>query len=351
MVPVLDLVNHGNSAAAVNAHHVFDCASNSFQLIAERDIHGGEEVLISYGSQRSTSSFVNIYGFAGRSNESQTSSNERQDALEMDSIYLNNPGDSLVLSFPLMPERLKSVSSPLTFPAVATVSKGGTDHRLKIGLPLCDIFNSGVQATEADFKQFAAAMKSNPLSIPDHVLSGLTAFLSSESDSPGDHSRMRIAAVRLFITVYCSSDACEDVAQKLLNGVQGAIDAICYAGEKMQHFGFRASGAVVVHSQSGSQLENDFLQHLLGGINSFRREHSLVDETVSSYSFNASDENVSGQSCIDHHHRPSHEIQQSSLSLKMWKWNTCAPVIATEFQCLLLLRDSIGRLVRVSRSE
>ena len=324
MVPVLDLVNHGNYAEAVNACHVFDCKDSSFQLIAERDISGGEEVLISYGSHRSTSSFVNIYGFAGRSSSSSS-----------DSIYLNNPGDTIYISFPVASERVKCASSPLSFPASTSVDKvGGEDHRhLKVGVPLFDIiFGSDVQAA-AEVEQLAVAMQANPLSIPEHVLSGLVAFLLSGTDCKDDNPRMRVAAVRLFVTIYCNSDAGEDATQKLLTGIQGAIDAICYAGDKMQHFGFQPG-----HSQGDGRVGNDFLQHLVAGMNTFRQDQSLVDGVKTSFSFD-----LHGSSGDSTNHEPSDGTRHPSLY--QWQWNTCAPVVATELRFLLLLRDMTARLV------
>eukprot|EP01035_Chromulina_nebulosa_P025110 gene25110-32750_t len=318
MVPVLDLVNHGNDAEAVNARHVFDCADSSFQLIAERDIPGGEEVLISYGSHRSTSSFVNIYGFAGRSSETNAStSSERSNTVhQYNSLFLNNPGDTVQLSFPFSSERVTCASSLLTFPASASVDKNCGDRRLRVGLPLFGLFeNDAPAAAVAEVEQFADAMKANPLSIPEHVLRGLIAFLLSKTDSECDPPRMRVAAVRLFVTIFCNSDAsCEDPSQKLLSGIQGAIDTICYAGDKMQLYGFQGD-----RSQGDSRVGNDFLQHLIDGMNSFRQNQSLLDGGSASFSFSMHDDGIHG-SGNSINHDPS-----ESVSLSQWQWNTCAP--------------------------
>lgn len=84
-VPFLDLANHGDTSLtqylshnvdvhneketvgpnAVNAKHVLEPASEHFALIAERDIHAGESICISYGTKRDTNSFMTIYGFLG----------------------------------------------------------------------------------------------------------------------------------------------------------------------------------------------------------------------------------------------------------------------------------------------
>jgi hypothetical protein len=73
MVPILDFANHADDSKGsshnhnhkVNARHHFDPQEQCFSLIALRPIQPGESICITYGKERDTSSFVNLYGFLG----------------------------------------------------------------------------------------------------------------------------------------------------------------------------------------------------------------------------------------------------------------------------------------------
>ena len=67
LVPVLDLVNHGNEG--FNAEHIFDKQSSRFSLSTTAVIFEGDEIFINYGEGRDTASFMSIYGFNGKGHQ------------------------------------------------------------------------------------------------------------------------------------------------------------------------------------------------------------------------------------------------------------------------------------------
>jgi hypothetical protein len=67
LVPVIDLVNHGNEG--FNAEHNFDIKSREFSLSTTAVVFEGDEIFINYGEGRDTASFMSIYGFNGKGNQ------------------------------------------------------------------------------------------------------------------------------------------------------------------------------------------------------------------------------------------------------------------------------------------
>lgn len=67
LVPILDLVNHGNEGS--NAAHNFDKKMGVFSLNTTTVVFAGEEICINYGEGRDTASFMSLYGFYGKGNQ------------------------------------------------------------------------------------------------------------------------------------------------------------------------------------------------------------------------------------------------------------------------------------------
>jgi hypothetical protein len=67
LVPVMDLVNHGNEG--FNAEHNFDRKTREFSLSTTAVVFEGDEIFINYGEGRDTASFMSIYGFNGKGNQ------------------------------------------------------------------------------------------------------------------------------------------------------------------------------------------------------------------------------------------------------------------------------------------
>lgn len=67
LVPILDLVNHGNGG--FNAQHNFDKKLSEFSLSTTDVVFEGDEIFINYGEGRDTASFMSIYGFNGKGNQ------------------------------------------------------------------------------------------------------------------------------------------------------------------------------------------------------------------------------------------------------------------------------------------
>lgn len=65
LVPYLDFTNHSSNQNALNCTHRFDSTTETFQLVANRNIESHESLRISYGITRSTESFLTLYGFSG----------------------------------------------------------------------------------------------------------------------------------------------------------------------------------------------------------------------------------------------------------------------------------------------